>query len=97
MTTATPAMTQPSRAAVPAAAAASQAPNSQPEPMSEVSDAQVAPINPISRRRPTSAGLVIAPADPVSVAMIDSSFLDRAPWGSPPAPRDSAEAGGCVI
>ena len=32
------------------------APNSQPEPMIEVSDAQVAPIRPISRFRPTSVG-----------------------------------------
>ena len=55
MMIATPAMTQPSSAAVPAAAAASQAPNSQPEPMIDVSDAQVAPISPISRLRPTSA------------------------------------------
>ena len=47
MMTTTPAMTQASRAAVPAACAASNAPNSQPEPMIEVSDAQVAPIKPM--------------------------------------------------
>src|SRR5271165_842953 len=75
MTTMIPAMTHPSKAAVPAACAANSAPNSQPEPMMEVSDAQVAPISPISRRRPTSAGwLTGAPADPVSVAMIDALF-----------------------
>ena len=56
MMTMTPAITQPSRAAVPAACAAKSAPNSQPEPMIEVSDAQVAPIKPISRLRPTSVG-----------------------------------------
>src|ERR1700733_1776863 len=54
--TATPPMTQPSRAIGPAACEAAAAPNSQPEPMMEVSDAQVAPINPISRLRPTSEG-----------------------------------------
>jgi hypothetical protein len=38
--------------------------------MIELSEAQIAPINPTSRFRPTSAGRVItAPADPVSVAM----------------------------
>ncbi len=67
MMTATPAMTQPSSAAVPAAAAASQAPNSQPEPMMEVSEAQVAPISPISRRRPTSVGFVAVGGALVSV------------------------------
>ncbi len=56
MTTMTPAMTQPSRAAVPAAWAARNAPKSQPEPMIDVSDAQVAPMKPISRFRPTSVG-----------------------------------------
>ncbi len=56
--TAMPPMTQPSRAIGPAACAANSAPNSQPEPMMEVSDAQVAPINPISRLRPTSDGAV---------------------------------------
>src|SRR5580698_861247 len=75
MMTMTPAMTHPSKAAVPAACAANSAPKSQPEPMMEVSEAQVAPISPISRRRPTSAGLVRGtPVDPVSVAMIDALF-----------------------
>jgi hypothetical protein len=56
-------MTQPRIAAVPAADAAYQAPNSQPEPMIAVSEEQIAPIGPISRLRPTSAGpVVIAPA-----------------------------------
>jgi len=58
------------------ACAAYSAPNSQPEPMIELSDAQTAPMKPISRFSPTSVGLVtVAPAEPVSVAMIDSSFL----------------------
>jgi hypothetical protein len=76
MTTATPPMTQAMIAAGPAACAAYSAPNSQPEPMIELSDAQTAPMKPISRFSPTSAGLVtVAPAEPVSVAMIDSSSL----------------------
>ena len=70
MTIATPAMTQPSSAAVPAAAAASQAPNSQPEPMIEVSEAQVAPISPISRRRPTSVGFVAVGGAPVPASAL---------------------------
>ena len=79
MMTMMPAMTQPIRAAVPAAWAANSAPNSQPDPMIEVSDAQVAPIRPISRFRPTSAGFVTA-TPVVSVAMLDP-FSDRAPQG----------------
>src|SRR5579862_4123260 len=71
MTTATPPMTQAMIAAGPAACAAYSAPNSQPEPMIELSDAQTAPMNPISRLRPTSPGVVtVAPVDPVSVDMI---------------------------
>ncbi len=53
-------MTQPKIAAVPAADAAYQEPNSQPEPTTVVSEEQTAPISPISRLRPTSAGLVVA-------------------------------------
>src|SRR5580700_1020811 len=75
--TTTPAMTQATTEAPPTACDAYRAPNSQPEPMIEVSDAQVAPIRPISRLRPTSVGLVTTT---VSVAMIDP-FLDRAPKG----------------
>jgi hypothetical protein len=45
--------------------------------MIEVSEAQVAPISPISRFRPTSVG-VVTPDPAVSVAMIDL-FPDRAP------------------
>jgi hypothetical protein len=48
--------------------------NSHPEPMIELSDAQIAPMSPISRFSPTSAGRVTEAAL-VSVAMIDSSFL----------------------
>jgi len=71
-------MTQPRIAAVPAADAAYQAPNSQPEPMIAVSEEQIAPIGPISRLRPTSAGpAVIAPA------MSESSFGSIARAASP--------------
>ena len=80
--TATPPMTQPSRAIGPAACEAYSAPNSQPEPMMEVSDAQVAPINPISRLRPTSDGAVgVAATD--SVAMVRTFFpvRIRGPYG----------------
>ena len=81
MMTMTPAITQPSRAAVPAACAARNAPNSQPEPMIEVSDAQVAPMKPMSRFRPTSVGVTaVAPTASVLLAMLDP-FSDRAPWG----------------
>ena len=45
--------------------------NSQPEPMIEDSDAQVAPTSPNSRLRPMSVGLVAA-TDGVSVVIIDS-------------------------
>jgi hypothetical protein len=69
MMIATPPMTQPRIAAVPAAAAAYQAPNSQPEPMIVVSEEQIAPIGPISRLRPTSAGLVV-----IAPGMSESSF-----------------------
>src|SRR6478672_2387703 len=52
-----PAMTQARMADVPAEYAPFHEPNSQPEPMIEVTDAHVAPMNPISRLRPTSVGL----------------------------------------
>src|SRR5215469_13815232 len=74
MMTAIPARIQQIKAADPTATAAKYEPNSQPEPMMDVSDAQVAPISPISRLRPTSAGLV---STVTSVAMIDLS-PDRA-------------------
>ena len=74
--TMTPAMTQARTAAPPTACAANSAPNSHPEPMIEVSDAQVAPISPSSRLRPTSVGWVTA-TPVVSVAMVDL-FSDRA-------------------
>ena len=54
----TPAMTQARTEAPPTACEAYSAPNSQPEPMIDVSDAQVAPISPSSRLRPTSVGWV---------------------------------------
>ena len=79
-----PAMIHASRAAVPAACAARNAPKSQPEPMIEVSDAQVAPIKPISRFRPTSVGTEAeAPTASVLLAMLDP-FSDRAPQGCHP-------------
>jgi hypothetical protein len=72
-----PAMTQAMTAAPPTACAANSAPNSQPEPMIDVSDAQVAPISPSSRLKPTSVGVVTAtPA--VSAAMCHP-FSDHAP------------------
>ncbi len=57
---------------VPVEYAAFQEANSQPEPMIEVSAAQVAPISPISRLRPTSAGAEVGAAE--SVAMGEPSF-----------------------
>src|SRR5712692_10299251 len=66
--TTTPAMAQPRTAAPPTACE----PKSQPEPMLDVSDAQVAPTRPNSRLRPTSAGLVTVATD--SDAMIEPSF-----------------------
>ena len=71
--TTTPAMTQATTEAPPTACEAYSAPNSQPEPMIDVSDAQVAPISPSSRLRPTSVGRVTTPgpAPDVSVAMVD--------------------------
>src|SRR5579859_2389384 len=55
--------------------------------MIEPSDAQMAPISPTSRRRPTSAGLVtVAPV----VALVDMSDLssDRGPRGACHSWRD---------
>ena len=80
--TATPPMTQPSRAIGPATCEAYSAPNSQPEPMMEVSDAQVAPISPISRLRPTSDGAVVGAATD-SVDMVRTFFRVRirGPYG----------------
>src|SRR5215831_19282249 len=67
-----PAMIQAMMDAPPTAIAANSGVNSQPEPMMDVSDAQVAPIRPSSRLRPTSAGLVSAATD--SDAMSEPSF-----------------------
>src|SRR5260221_13227869 len=67
-----PAATHAQIGAGPGYGAAKYEPNSQPEPMIEVSDAHMAPINPISRFRPTSTGLVDTAE--VSVAMIEPSF-----------------------
>src|SRR5215470_3894577 len=74
-----PAMTQARMDAPPTSVAAISGANSQPDPMMDVSDAQVAPISPSSRLRPTSAG-VVTPTPEVSVAMCDP-FSDRAPQG----------------
>src|SRR6516225_11091039 len=73
----TPAMTQATTDAPPTAIAANSGVNSQPEPMIDVSDAQVAPTSPSSRLRPTSVGVSTA-APAASVAMCDL-FSDRAP------------------
>ena len=73
-----PAMTQAMTAAPPTACAANSAPNSQPEPMIDVSDAQVAPISPSSRLRPTSAGFVTAtPAVSVLPCAIPFPIMPR--------------------
>src|ERR1700727_3432694 len=69
--TMTPAMPQASNAAVPAAWTANSEPNSHPDPISDVSEDQIAPTRPTSRRRPTSAGLVVATD---SVDMVEPSF-----------------------
>src|SRR6202042_3909125 len=74
-----PAMAQARTEAPPPAWEAKSAPNSQPEPMIDVSDAHVAPISPSSRLRPTSVG-VATPTPAVSAAIIDL-FSDRAPQG----------------
>jgi len=66
--TTTPATTQSMTAPPPISSAAVSGANSQPEPMIDVSDAQVAPIRPISRLRPTSVGLVS-----VATAMFEPS------------------------
>src|SRR6476619_4389073 len=80
--TTTPAMRQAMTWAPPTAWAAKSSPNGQPEPMIDVSDAQVAPISPSSRLRPTSVGVVTAtPA--VSAAMCHP-FSDRAHRDSHP-------------
>jgi hypothetical protein len=52
-------MTQSMTAAPPIACDAANEPTSQPEPISDVSDDQVAPISPISRFSPTSAGFTV--------------------------------------
>src|ERR1700689_3135905 len=89
-------MTQAMIAAGPAACAAYSAPKSQPEPMMELSDAQTAPMNPISRLRPTSVGDVTL-AEPVSVAMIDSSFrFSIVPLRASHAPRGFRGGRVCV-
>ncbi|HEY7147751.1 MAG TPA: hypothetical protein VH637_26185 [Streptosporangiaceae bacterium] len=64
-------MSQARSAAVPVLYAAFHEPNSQPDPMIEVTDAQQAPISPISRLRPTSVGLVMVGT--ASVAIIEPS------------------------
>ena len=70
--TMTAATIQASQAPPPISSTAVSGANSQPEPMIDVSDAQVAPIRPNSRLRPTSAGLVTSTVD--SAAMIEPSF-----------------------
>ena len=72
MITTTPATIQSTTAPPPISSAAVSGAYSQPEPMIEVSEAQVAPISPISRLRPTSAGLVS-----VATAMLEPSSRVR--------------------
>ena len=91
MITTTPAMSQAMTAAPPTACAANNAPNSQPEPMIDVSDAQVAPISPSSRLKPTSVGAVTA--TPALSAAMCHPFSDRARWASPPRREIPGPAG----
>jgi hypothetical protein len=60
--------------------------NSHPEPMIELSDDQIAPINPTSRLRPMSVGLV-AVSPEVSVAMW-VSFFPIVPRGASHSPGE---------
>jgi hypothetical protein len=78
--TTTPAMTQSRMAAPPTAWAAKSDPNSHPEPMIEVSDAQAAPMKPISRFSPVSTGATAVVGASVLLAILDP-FSGHAPWG----------------
>src|SRR5215467_9059745 len=82
-----PARIQAMIAPVPVEYAAFHDANSQPEPMIEVSADQVAPINPISRLRPTSDGATVVVAD--SVAMSNPSFRS---WYEELTPASRAHA-----
>src|ERR1700729_4034702 len=84
--TATPPMTQPSRAIGPAACEAYSAPNSQPDPMMEFSDAQAIFVSPISRLRPTSDGTVVGAATD-SVAMVQNLLSGPHTWAIRPVSR----------
>src|SRR6184192_1933347 len=66
-----PATIQSMTAPPPISSTAVSGANSQPEPMIEVSDAQVAPIRPSSRFRPTSVGTTSVATD--SLAMFEPS------------------------
>src|SRR5215467_13377190 len=81
MMTAMPPITQARIADVPAEYAPFHEPNSQPEPIRDVTEAQVAPISPISRLRPTSVGLVTLATD--SAVMVRTFFpvRIRRPYG----------------
>src|SRR5215468_1418850 len=68
MMMAIPPSTQARMAEVPVEYAPFHEPKSQPEPMIEVADAHMAPMNPISRLRPTSAGLVAGAIDSVAMS-----------------------------
>src|SRR5499426_668323 len=69
--TMTAAMIQASQAPPPISSTAVSGANSQPEPMIDVSDAQVAPTRPSSRFRPTSVGRTSVATD--SLAMFEPS------------------------
>src|SRR4249919_258640 len=72
--TTTPAMAQARTAAPPTACAAKSAPNSQPEPIIDVSDAQVAPTRPSSRLKPTSVGTSVTATDSLAMSEPSSGF-----------------------
>src|SRR5215468_495881 len=69
-----PPMTQSMTAAPPTNSAAVSGVNSQPEPMIDVSDAQVAPTSPSSRLRPTSVGTSVTATDSLAMSEPSSGF-----------------------
>src|SRR5215469_9256717 len=75
--TTTPATTQSMMAPPPISSTAVSGANSQPEPMIDVSDAQVAPIRPSSRLRPTSVGATVSATESLAMFEPSSGFACR--------------------
>src|ERR1700684_2649751 len=88
MTILTRARPEATSAEVPVEYEAFHEPNSQPEPMIDVTDAQQAPISHISRFRPISLGLVVA-TTAGSVAMSEPPSGPHS-WGDCPVTRTPA-------